>query len=886
MLTTLWVKSLTRRPGLLAATVGGVALSVALLASIGGFLSTSKATMTERSISRVAVDWQIESQHGSDPRLILEALADDPAIVAHETVTIADTSGLAATSGGTSQVTGRGVVLGLADSYGATFPGTLRDLVGAKSGVLLAQQTAANLRASVGDTVEIGRAGLSAVPVRVDGIVDLPQADSLFQTVGAPVGAQPQAPPDNVVLLSASTWHQIFDPLAATRPDLIHTQVHVRLDHHVPTDPSAAYVSITGHARNVEVRLAGAGLVGDNLGATLGSARSDALYAQVLFLFLGLPGAVLAGLLTSVIASSASSRRRREQALMRTRGATVATLVRLASIEASLVAVLGGVIGVGVASLTSRVAFHSWSLGATPRASIVWAGGAVAIGALISALVIARPARRDARELTVVSSRRTIGVASPTRWRRYGLDLILIGGAGLVFWITGQNGYALVLAPEGVSTISVSYWAFAGPAMLWSGLGLLTWRIVESSLRRCGPWLSRLIRARTGPIGDAIASSIQQQRRTMARAATLGALAVAFAVSTAIFNSTYRHQAEVDAVLSNGADVTVTESPGSTARPADATAIAQIHGVRHVEPIQHRFAYVGADLQDLYGVVPGSIVAAGRLQDAYVQGGPVRQLVGLLSERPDGVLVSAETVKDFQLRPGDLVNLRLQDGRTKAFTTIPFHYIGVAKEFPTAPHDSFLIANASYVARMTGSDAVGAFLVDTGGKNITEVAGSARRLLGAHAAVDDLASSRQIVGSSLTAVDLSGLTRIELSDALALAAAATALTLWLGLAERRRSFAILRALGATPRQLRGFVWAEMVLVVTSALSFGALTGYALSELLVRVLTGVFDPPPAGLSIPVAYLAATAFVIIAATSIASQLTVRDARRAPIASIRAL
>lgn len=40
---------------------------------------------------------------------------------------------------------------------------------------------------------------------------------------------------------------------------------------------------------------------------------------------------------------------------------------------------------------------------------------------------------------------------------------------------------------------------------------------------------------------------------------------------------------------------------------------------------------------------------------------------------------------------------------------MPFHYVGVVREFPTAPSDSFLVANAEYVADATGSDAVGAF---------------------------------------------------------------------------------------------------------------------------------------------------------------------------------
>src|SRR5690348_8758621 len=182
-----------------------------------------------------------------------------------------------------------------------------------------------------------------------------------------------------------------------------------------------------------------------------------------------------------------------------------------------------------------------------------------------------------------------------------------------------------------------------------------------------------------------------RQRTLLARALALVALTVAFAGSTAVFNSTYQQQAEADARLTNGADVTVTESPGSHVGPGQATRLRQVPGVASVEPMLHRFAYVGADLQDLYGVRPQTIGAAGKLQDSWFTGGTAAQLMHSLAHRPDGVLVSAETVRDFQLRPGDLLRLRLQDGRTKQFRTVPFHYVGVANEFPTAPRDSFFV---------------------------------------------------------------------------------------------------------------------------------------------------------------------------------------------------
>src|SRR5439155_6113048 len=104
-------------------------------------------------------------------------------------------SGFQATTGTTTQTTGPGVVLGMPQGYQSSFPAEVRSLAGASEGVLLAQQTAANLHAGPGDTITIGRAGLPAVTVRVDGIVDLPEADSLVQRVGAPVGPQPPASP-------------------------------------------------------------------------------------------------------------------------------------------------------------------------------------------------------------------------------------------------------------------------------------------------------------------------------------------------------------------------------------------------------------------------------------------------------------------------------------------------------------------------------------------------------------------------------------------------------------------------------------------------------------------------------------------------------------------
>ncbi|MFF0066904.1 FtsX-like permease family protein [Streptomyces sp. NPDC005279] len=881
---TAWTRGLARhRTGRLLAAVAGIALAVALVAALGSFLTASKATMTQRAVRSVAVDWQVQAQPGADPGTVMSLIRKAPGTRATLPVGYARTTGFTAQVQGSTQTTGPGMALGLPDGYRRLFPDAIRTLSGSPTGVLLAQQTASNLHAAPGSTIGIRLPGNGPRQVKVDGVVDLPQADSLFQTVGAPSQSQPTAPPDNVVLLPASRFAALTRGATA-----VTTQIHVaRDDASLPSDPAAAFAAVTGAAHNLEARSAGAALVGDNVGAALDSARQDALYAQILFLFLGVPGAVLAASLTAAVASAGGERRRQEQGLLRLRGLRPHQITTLAGLEAALIGLFGGLAGLGIAALTGRLAFGAASFGSGASTWAAWYGIAFVLGAAVAAGAVLLPALRDLRTVTVAQTRKESGARSTRSpwWTRYGLDFALLLGSWLVFRASAGNQYALVLAPEGVPSLSVSYWAFLGPALLWIGAALLLWRLTLLALTHGRPALARLARPLTATLAGITAATLSRRRRPLARSVVLLALAVSFALSTAVFNATYQQQAEVDARLTNGADVTVTEPPGARVPPGAGSAL-RISGVGHVEPLQHRFAYVGSDLQDLYGVRPGTITKATSLQDAYFAGGTAQQLMRKLAQRPDNLLVSVETVNDFQLTPGDTVNLRIQDVRTKALRTVPFHYAGIAREFPTAPKDSFFIANASYIAKATGSDAVGAFLLDTGGTHQKQIAAQLHRQLGTSATVTDLTQTRGTVGTSLTSVDLAGLTRIELAFAVLLAAGAGGLVLALGLAERRRTFAIVTVLGARARQLRGMVLTEALLLAAAGLAGGAAIGWALSEMLVKVLTGVFDPPPATLSVPGAYLALTAATALLAILAATLNGIRRARRPAVEELRDL
>lgn len=178
MIVTTWIGGLLRHhTGRLLATVSGIALAVALVASLGSFLTASKSTMTDRAVGSVAVDWQVEVQPGSDPGTVLSTVRNTHGVRDAQSVGFTHSTGFRATGGGSTRDTGPGVVMGLPDTYRHTFPREIRQLTGATSGVLIAQQTAANLHVAPGDTITVNLPGAKPAPVKVAGVVDLPQAD-------------------------------------------------------------------------------------------------------------------------------------------------------------------------------------------------------------------------------------------------------------------------------------------------------------------------------------------------------------------------------------------------------------------------------------------------------------------------------------------------------------------------------------------------------------------------------------------------------------------------------------------------------------------------------------------------------------------------------------
>jgi putative ABC transport system permease protein len=220
------------------------------------------------------------------------------------------------------------------------------------------------------------------------------------------------------------------------------------------------------------------------------------------------------------------------------------------------------------------------------------------------------------------------------------------------------------------------------------------------------------------------------------------------------------------------------------------------------------------------------------------------------------------------------------DGR---FRIAPFHVVGIVQEFPSAPKDSFMVANLGYLKAVTNDPGPNVIFVQASG----DPSSVAHRVAAATAAfgtsVKDIRAQTAQTTSSITTVNLRGISRIEEVFVLVLTAAAMALFVAVGLAERRHELATMAALGASLRRVAGFLWSEAALVLAAALALAALLGWLLAQMLVAMLQHVFDPPPDHLAVPWTFLAELGGAAILGCVAAAALAALQIRRLPLGAV---
>ncbi len=886
---------LVRAPGRSLIRVLVLAASVALLGGMLLFVGNSLRTVAGSAVRSVPLDFQGPVASYEASRSVAGEVARQAGVLQASPSATAPLAGAVHAGPEGSTSSGAGAVLAVPLDYQSHIR-TFRLLDGGlrTGAVVLDQQMAATLQAHIGDRVTLKPPGQAASHTyTVSGVALVTAPDVLFQPLNPQIGPAPAQPPANVAILPlgtfASTYAQGLPTIAAASVGVnaqpgaqtgVQWQVHTQLDPVALSggSPSVALERATQTRNRIERSLPGRVQFVDNLSDSLNTAASDALYAQTLYIMLAVPGALIALGLAYLAALGTVDRDRRDLALLRARGARRRDLLILAGVESAIIGLAAGLLGT-IAAFAAVSALVSGGAHATT-------GRVLAVGAICILLATAGAAAARVGA-SLGSLRRSVATGrSRTRregkalWQRLYLDVLCLVISGLIYWLTASTGFSAVVNPDSNPTLSLSVYMFFAPALLWLGATLL---LVRARGRALSLLISRGVGARASTRRDFLLVSAGRRGSAINRGLIVVGLLLAFGVNLGIFSATYNQQVKADAQLTLGADVTVTASPGVAAQHDLSGKVAAVPGVIATTGVEHSYAYVGPDLQDTYGIEASRFGAATTLRDSYFLHSSAQQVLARLRSTPDGILVSKETITDFSLNNGDLLRLRVLDQRSGRFRVVPFHVAGIVQEFPSAPKDSFMVANLAYLESVTHAGGPNVVFAKVTGNppDVARNVATATRSLGTK--VENITAQGARTSSSITTVDLTGISHIEQAFAILLAAAAMALFVALGISERRQEFATMAAIGAPLSRISAFLWTEAAIVLSAGLVLALGLGWLLSQMLVAILQHVFDPPPDALAIPWGFLAGLAGAAIVATLLATALAARGIRRLQLGEI---
>ncbi len=392
--------------------------------------------------------------------------------------------------------------------------------------------------------------------------------------------------------------------------------------------------------------------------------------------------------------------------------------------------------------------------------------------------------------------------------------------------------------------------------------------------------------------------SVWQRRRRLASIAIAVMLGVSFLTGTLVLGDTLKANFDrLFAEVSAGTSVVVrnqvaVDSPRSGADNArglvDESLVSTIRGVPGVADAQGQItgygALLGRDGTAIGGNGPPR-QAGSWITDATLN--PYRLVAGRAPVAPDEVVVNRTTAETGSLHIGDRTTL--QTPQPVSVRIVGIADFGTAGGFGQATFTAFTLAGAqANVTRLPGR--VTSIVVRAApGVSSDTLRDRVRAVLPPGV---EAITGRQLTQERIDNVSSTFLTMLRaflvVFAAIALVVATLSInnTFAITVAQRTRELALLRAVGATRRQVRATVTFEALTIGIVAAALGAAGGLAVAGL----LKGMFDAfgfalPAGGLTVHASSLLIGAAAGIAATVAAAQLPARRASAiAPISALR--
>ena len=760
---------------------------------------------------------------------------------------------------------------------------------------MISAEAAKSLAVRVGDVVSVMLPSASQpTTLTVSGIVDLSRARSLFSSRQGANLEEFVYSPFSIVISPVGFTRSVlpaYELATTARGEALKSVPILEVDigierSRLAADPRTALGQTTAIARRIREIAPGQDYLIDNISNTLRVAADDATTAKSMFVFLGVPGGLLAAILAGYAGAVLADAQRREQATLRTRGANRGHLLRMLALKTLLLTAVGSVVGVSIGLLAAWAVLGSAALSAASTTSLAVSGlvgvgsGFVATGA---ALYLAGR-RSITREIS--EDRVRLAQRAPL-WRRARLDLL---GALLVIFLT-----ALASRSD----------AFAGnPGSVYNGRSVkLDLSLLALPL---GAWLAgTLIAARvavrvvTHPpptdrppfahlAGGLLRRSVGRRPWACAEAMTVTALIVALGTSIASFISSYDHAKVADSRFIVGSDIRITPAPGGAPRLGIADAASLISpSLTGATPVTYRVqnsvlrSNRNEDAANVAGIDPTSFLAVAALDNHHFVGTTAPRVLGQLARDPDGVLLSTEMADYLTVSVGQPVQVLIGKD-TDHQTMADMHVIGLFERLPGFPSGVQAAINLHREAHLDPAVVPDFFLARTTDARHGTLASAVHELrtgpgLLQPIRIDTRETALDKDQSSLAALNIHGLLALDSAFALALGTAATAIFVFGLMLQRRREYLTLRAQGLHPREIRTLIVAEACGVAIGGCVAGLVVGIWMAYYFVRVLRPLFvlapsfELPALGIAtLPLLVVASAVVTSVVATSVIHRL----------------
>jgi putative ABC transport system permease protein len=727
---------------------------------------------------------------------------------------------------------------------------------------VLSAEASRQLGAAPGGSVQLTVPGLRRpLTLPVGGVTDLSRAKPLFYSRKTNKLEEFLYVP-NAVVVSPATFERTVIPAfraaSARQGSIIKSlpllEADVSVDRsRLHSDPGTALAQTKAIAASVRRIAPNQDYLIDNISNTLEVARDDAAVGKRMFLFLGLPGALLAAFLAAYTASILAGTQRREQANLRIRGAHRGHLLRMLAYRTVAFATVGAVLGAAIGLLSVMVILGRDTLFEAAAGDLAVSGlAAVGFGFLTTALALYVPARRSlSREIS--QERTEMALLPDPAWRRLRLDFALLAvaavaeavafGAG-AFDTTGGSVFA-------GRSVSLPSYLLLAPVVAWFGGILLSVRSFQAATARIPipspPRFGTVIRGTLG-------RSLRRRSWALATGTVAVGLVIAFGTGLALFTATYDAAKARDARFTVGSDLRVTPSVLSPRPhpPAFASKLL-VPGVSAATPVISKLensVLIGRyneDRKNLTAIDPGSFKRVAALSDSFFVDRSAAAAMAALRADPRGVLVQSQSAGDLSISTGDRVQVLLARG-TKNQTLQTLHVVGLFKRFPGFPQGTDLVANMNFYVAATRLERADFFLARSTDRShaglqraVTALRTGAGR--GDPINVDSAETALDKDQSSLTALNVHGLVDLNSLFTLLMCAAGVAIFVFGLMLQRRREYVALRAQGLHSRELQALVLGETALVAVCGLAAGLLVGSGLAYLMVHILRPLFILDP-------------------------------------------